>query len=104
MKHLHDTLIESRKNKNKTIKSLLVINPQEPLGTVLTQEEIQEIIEFANKNNLVLIVSEKLQNSVYNTSSSSSSNNFVSFRKVAKDINSPVEIISFTSVSRGPFF
>lgn len=96
---MHETL-KTNRGLNKNIKAMLVINPQEPLGTVMSTEEIEEVVKFAEENSLVLIVSEKLQNSVYE----GSNKKFVSFRKVVSDLNSPVELISFTSISRGPFF
>jgi aspartate/methionine/tyrosine aminotransferase len=76
---------------------MLVINPQEPLGKLLTLEEIEEIVKFCTKNELVLIAAEKDQRNVYK-------DKWISFRHVVNKLNSPLELFSFTSVSRAPFY
>lgn len=54
---------------------LVVINPGNPTGQVLTRKNIEELIKFAYKNNLLIIADEIYQDNVY-------TGEFHSFKKV----------------------
>jgi len=117
--------VHKSKSEGKSIKALVVTNPQIPLGTVMTEDEMTEIINFCEINNLVLIAFETLQNSIYpatgtfkpfhsdisNIKLKDSEGNvitgdkqFKSFRYVMHKTQSPLEMFSVHSISKGPFF
>lgn len=60
------------------MKCLVVINPGNPTGQVLSRENIEEIIKFAYENNLFLLADEVYQDNVYAQGSQ-----FHSFKKVS---------------------
>jgi len=90
---------EEAKKKGIHSRALVVINPNNPTGTTLTRENMQEILKFCHSHNLLLLADEVYQENIY------SSIPFLSFRKVllemGGDIAKDVEIISFHSVSKG---
>lgn len=85
-------------NKDKAdIKLLVVINPGNPTGSVLTEENIVEILNFANDHNLVVLADEVYQHNVYDENSK-----FHSFKKVLiEKTNLNVELASVMSASKG---
>ena len=122
---------ENRK-KGKTIKALVVINPHNPLGTILTESEMQQVVEFCEKNHLVLIAIETLQKAIFprlihgkvetthsnlnaqaeisyrdiegNKFTPSQDERFKSFRHIVNKMNSKQELFSIYSASKGPFY
>lgn len=56
---------------------LVVINPGNPTGQVLSRDNIEEIIKFAHKEKLFLFADEVYQDNVYAQGSQ-----FYSFKKV----------------------
>lgn len=83
------------------IRALLVINPGNPTGQVLSRKNIEEIICFAYQKKLLLLVDEVYQGNVYDPQSE-----FHSFKKVMYNMGGPhdkQELISFNSVSKGCF-
>jgi aspartate/methionine/tyrosine aminotransferase len=89
--------LSKAKADGQSIKSILVINPHEPLGRLLTVDEMEGIIKFCEKNGLVLIAAEKNQNGTYDQG-------WKSFRHVVNKMGSKLELFSFTSISRAPFY
>uniref|UniRef100_A0AC34R714 Alanine transaminase n=1 Tax=Panagrolaimus sp. JU765 TaxID=591449 RepID=A0AC34R714_9BILA len=87
-------------NKDKfDIKAIVVINPGNPTGQVLTKENIQSIIKFAQEKNLFILADEVYQDNVYAPGSA-----FHSFKKVLVDMGEPyskLELASFMSISKG---
>lgn len=80
---------------------MLVINPNEPLGNVLKEDEMMSIVKFCYDNNLVLIAYEVLQDAVYEKSK------FSSFRKIVTHMPAPynnLELFSVHSSSKTPYF
>ncbi|CAF1566035.1 unnamed protein product [Didymodactylos carnosus] len=80
-------------------RGIVVINPGNPTGQVLTLRNIENIIQFAHKHRLFLIADEVYQENVYLPSSK-----FYSFKKVLIDLGSPynrMELASFHSASKG---
>lgn len=59
-------------------KAIVVINPGNPTGQVLTRQNIEDIIKFAYKNRLFLFADEVYQDNVYAPESK-----FFSFKKVS---------------------
>jgi alanine transaminase len=76
---------------------IVVINPGNPTGAVLTYENIRMIISFAKRHNLAIIADEVYQGNVYDPSAC-----FFSFAKVMHDMQeSGVSLFSLHSVSKG---
>ena len=77
--------------------AMVVINPGNPTGAVLSYENIEMIIRFAKKNNLAIIADEVYQENVYNPDCS-----FFSFARVMNDMKeTSVSLFSIHSVSKG---
>lgn len=74
----------------------MVINPGNPTGQALSYEVMKDIIKFCEERSLVIIADEVYQNNVYDPSKE-----FHSFRKVILELNSPVELLSIHSLSKG---
>ena len=94
---LDRALNESRRTCNPRV--LVVINPGNPTGQVLTRTNIEDIIRFAYKNRLFLLADEVYQDNVYDKDSA-----FHSFKKVMMEMGEPyckMELASFMSVSKG---
>ncbi|XP_028162089.1 alanine aminotransferase 1 isoform X3 [Ostrinia furnacalis] len=86
--------------KRCAVRALVVINPGNPTGQVLTRENIESIIKFAHKHKLFIFADEVYQDNVYAEGSK-----FFSFKKVLREMGGPydkeVELASFMSVSKG---
>ena len=81
-------------------RALCVINPGNPTGTCMTRENIQQVIEFAYNEGLVLLVDEVYQVNCYDPNLP-----FISFREVLATCPDPIanslELFSFHSISKG---
>jgi alanine transaminase len=83
----------------RDINSIVVINPGNPTGQLLSAENIAEIIKFAYDRKLFILADEVYQGNIY-----TEKKKFVSFKKVLSEIGYPynqVPIASFHSVSKG---
>lgn len=79
------------------IKAIAVINPGNPTGSVLSEENIIEIIKFANDHNLMIMADEVYQHNVYDPKAK-----FFSFKKVmAQKTDCKLELASMMSASKG---
>ena len=94
--------LERALNESKKVckpRVLVVINPGNPTGQVLTRDNIVDIIKFACKNHLFLLADEVYQDNVYDKEST-----FFSIKKVMHEMGDPyskMELASFMSVSKG---
>lgn len=80
-------------------RAIVVINPGNPTGQVLTYENIQNVIKFAHKHHLFILADEVYQDNVYDKESA-----FHSFKKVLFELGEPynrMELASFMSSSKG---
>lgn len=88
------------KKAGVNIRCIVVINPGNPTGQVLSKANIEEIIDICHKNNILIMADEVYQNNVYKKGLE-----FVSFRKVLNEmpanIRDSVELLSCNSVSKG---
>ncbi|XP_018392892.1 PREDICTED: alanine aminotransferase 1-like [Cyphomyrmex costatus] len=78
---------------------LVVINPGNPTGQVLTRKNIENVIRFAHKHHLFLLADEVYQDNIYDKDSA-----FHSFKKVMTEMGEPyskMELASFMSISKG---
>lgn len=80
-------------------RGIVIINPGNPTGQVLTEENIQNIIKFACEKKLLIFADEVYQHNVYAPGSK-----FHSFKKVMHQMGPPycsMELASFMSSSKG---
>lgn len=78
---------------------LVVINPGNPTGSVLTRQNIEDIIKFAFEQKLIIMADEVYQHNVY-----AADREFHSFKKVISEMGEPyntMEMASFMSCSKG---
>jgi aspartate/methionine/tyrosine aminotransferase len=84
----------------KDVRALVVINPGNPTGAMMSEANIREVIRFAHARRLVLLVDEVYQVNCYDAAQP-----FVSFRQVLASMPAEVattqELFSFHSVSKG---
>ncbi|KAJ2383898.1 alanine transaminase [Coemansia sp. RSA 2611] len=78
------------------VRAMAVINPGNPTGGCLLEDNIAEIVQFCERENLVLLADEVYQTNIY-----TGTNPFVSFKKVVSKLQSSVELFSFHSISKG---
>ncbi|XP_046396155.1 alanine aminotransferase 2 isoform X2 [Ischnura elegans] len=94
---LQRALDEARKECNPRV--IVVINPGNPTGQVLSKENICEIVKFAQREGLVIFADEVYQDNIYAEGSK-----FHSFKKVMMEMGEPynkMELASFMSCSKG---
>jgi len=76
-------------------RALAVINPGNPTGGVLSLQDMQGVVKFCERENLVLCADEVYQENVY------ADKPFISFKKVVRDLDAQVELVSYHSTSKG---
>ena len=88
------------KKDGVNIRCIVVINPGNPTGSVLSKDNIEEIISLCYENNILIIADEVYQDNVYKKGA-----RFHSFRKVlnsmTENIANNVEVLSLNSISKG---
>jgi len=87
-------------SKDKSdIKAIVIINPGNPTGQVLTRDNIEAVIKFAAEKKLFVFADEVYQHNVYAEGSK-----FHSFKKVMFEMGAPyneLETASFMTCSKG---
>jgi len=80
-------------------RAVVIINPGNPTGHILSRENMKEIIKFAYRENLVIFADEVYQDNVYGDAK------FLSFKRIIMEMGSPyassIELFSFYSCSKG---
>lgn len=93
-------LIDSTRAEGKLVRALVFINPGNPTGQCLSRENLQELVQFAYDEKLVLMADEVYQENIYQDEKP-----FLSAKKALLDMGEPiassVELVSFHSVSKG---
>ena len=82
------------------IRALVIINPGNPTGTVLSKENLEDIIKFCHAENIVLLADEVYQENIYYPERRP----FYSAKKILRDLGpsyQSVELFSFHSISKG---
>merc|ERR1719189_1623118 len=85
--------------KKCDVRAIVVINPGNPTGQVLTRANIESVIKFAYDEHLFIFADEVYQHNVYDQNSA-----FHSFKKVIMEMGFPyseMEMASFMSCSKG---
>ena len=90
--------VEAARAKGISPRACVIINPGNPTGQCLSRENMQEIVTFCEEEELLIMADEVYQENVY-----ASDREFVSFRKVVKEMQSNAELVSFHSTSKGFF-
>lgn len=91
--------LEDAKSKGITVRALVVINPGNPTGQVLSEDNQRDIVEFCKKEGLVLLADEVYQENVYVPDKK-----FHSFKKISRSMGygeEDISVVSFQSVSKG---
>ncbi|KAK7042145.1 alanine aminotransferase [Favolaschia claudopus] len=91
-----ETALAKAKEEGTTPKALVIINPGNPTGALLTAPTMTSLIRLCEKHSLVLLADEVYQNNIHDKSQS-----FVSFKKLVRDLKSEVPLVSFHSISKG---
>jgi alanine transaminase len=89
------------KSEGTDVRAIVVINPGNPTGASLAEEDIKNVLEIAAKEKLVVIADEVYQTNVF-------IGKFHSFKKVLRDLQAAepgkydnIELASLHSVSKG---
>lgn len=95
-RNLEEALKQAR-DEGTRVKGIVVINPGNPTGSVLDEQNVDMIIDFARENNLTILADEVYQENIYAEGA-----RFVSFagameRKKERDVS----LFSFHSCSKG---
>ncbi|CAH8668128.1 unnamed protein product [Schistosoma bovis] len=81
-------------------RALVVINPGNPTGQLLSKDTITNVLKFAYKHNLVVLADEVYQHNIY-----SPDTGFISFKRALYDIggriSNELQLASFMSCSKG---
>ncbi|KAI5422251.1 alanine aminotransferase 2 [Lathyrus oleraceus] len=91
--------LEDARSKGISVRALVVINPGNPTGQVLAEENQRAIVEFCKKEGLVLLADEVYQENIY-----APEKKFHSFKKVSRSMgygDDDITLVSFQSVSKG---
>ena len=98
-----DTIKEAyttAKNNGTDVRAIVIINPGNPTGASLTEDEVKAVVQFAAEEKIVIIADEVYQNVFVGT--------FHSFRRALLQLQkedpakySDVELASLHSVSKG---
>lgn len=85
--------------KGVNVKALTLINPGNPTGQVMSQEDLEKVIKFAHEKRIFLLADEVYQKNIY------VDKEFCSVRKALHGLGAPysndVELASFHSLSKG---
>ncbi|KAH0793922.1 aminotransferase, classes I and II family protein [Histomonas meleagridis] len=77
-------------------RALVVINPGNPTGRVLSQSNMEKIVDFCEAHQVMLLADEVYQDNIYDPN-----HKFVSFKKVCMQKGTRFPLFSFHSISKG---
>ncbi|CAK9086132.1 Probable alanine aminotransferase [Durusdinium trenchii] len=78
------------------VRGIAVINPGNPTGTILTRDVVEAVVRLCAKYKIVILADEVYQDNIFRQD-----REFVSFRRVVHELDLPVELFSFHSMSKG---
>lgn len=92
---------EKSRSEGKTPRALVVINPGNPTGAVMSEKNLREVCLWCKEKSVVLMADEVYQENIWKDGAK-----FVSCRKVAYDMDlftgpQPLQLVSFHSISKG---
>lgn len=97
--------LTTAREQGKDVRAMVVINPGNPTGSVLSESSMQEIVNFCMDEKIVLMADEVYQKNIYGKDKK-----FTSFRETAKNMGvvssegtllKPLQLASFHSSSKG---
>lgn len=92
--------LEEARDEGTVVKAMVVINPGNPTGNCLSEQDQIAIVKLCYDEGLVLMADEVYQDNIYHPSKP-----FISFKKIIHDLGSPymenLELVSFHSISKG---
>ncbi|KXG38639.1 alanine aminotransferase 2 isoform X2 [Sorghum bicolor] len=91
--------LEDARSKGIDVRALVVINPGNPTGQVLAEDNQYDIVKFCKNEGLVLLADEVYQENIY-----VDNKKFNSFKKIARSMGygeDDLPLVSFQSVSKG---
>jgi alanine transaminase len=94
-----EKLFKKTVDEGRTPKCMVVINPGNPTGQILSRDNISDIIKFCYDKKLFLLADEVYQENIY-----ARDKQFISFKKVLSEIGAPFNQVclgSFYSISKG---
>lgn len=96
--HLRDLseALQKARSEGTNPRALVVINPGNPTGGCLPEHLMEDVVRLCEQENLLLIADEVYQTNIY-----LDSRPFNSFKKLVCKLNSPIELVSLHSVSKG---
>ena len=101
MEELERSLADA-KAKGINVVGLVLINPGNPTGQVLSSDEVKDVVMFCARHNIVLLSDEVYQENVYRKGDA-----FFSCRRAADEMGliaeDAIQLCSFHSVSKGVF-
>lgn len=100
--------VDEARSKQIDVRALVVINPGNPTGNCLSEENIRDVLRLAHEKRLVVLADEVYQVNIYQPLERP----FVSFKKVLRDfaksekeeervIAEDVELVSCHNISKG---
>jgi aspartate/methionine/tyrosine aminotransferase len=97
---LRASLAEARKRNPKIRpRALVVINPGNPTGSILSYQDLKDIVLLCKEENLLLMADEVYQSNVWN-----SQRPFISFKKVLRDLGEQVWTLALFVIGHIYFF
>ena len=101
LQELHKSITEAR-GRGVCVRALVFINPGNPTGQCLSEDQLRGLCQFCHDNHLVLLADEVYQENIYNPSRP-----FVGARatlaRMHEPIRSELELCSFHTVSKGAY-
>jgi len=96
--------VAEAKQKGIAAKAIVFINPGNPTGNVMSDDDIRSAIELAKEENMVILADEVYQQNIYGQNKKFSSFFKILNEMTAKDASyKQVELVSYHSVSKGIF-
>ncbi|CAI5971897.1 unnamed protein product [Closterium sp. NIES-64] len=93
---------QDAKRRGINVRALVFINPGNPTGQCLSEDNLKELVNVCLQEKLVLMADEVYQENIYQDERP-----FISSKKVLMDmgpsVSSSLELVSFHTVSKGPF-
>ncbi len=83
--------------KGIEVRAIVIINPGNPTGSLLDRSTMESIVKVCEKHDLALLADEVYQSNLHDPKN----HPFTSFKKVVRDMNSRIPLISFHSISKG---
>jgi len=94
--------LQKARDEGTDVRAIVVINPGNPTGASLSEEEVKEVIKLAAQEKLVVMADEVYQTNIFK------GNKFSSFKKGLRDLQKAhpgeydnVELASLHSISKG---